>query len=169
MDVRNLLLAIFIGLTLLFASISVIEYSPLSYRSTPTSTSTLVSTMTLISTTTQTVSGSGETITTTKVFMVTFQQVGIRPCPLLLEPWSVTLGNQWEVQPPNGSQGGMADKNLSMIIFSVPSGVYRFQANPSPDYFDPTNGTVTVSRTDVTVQIAYTGHGCTASTTVSAT
>jgi len=102
-------------------------------------------------------------------YNVTFQQVGAGACPFLGEPWAVTIGNTTEVRPvgttlplnDGGPVQGTNDTNISTISFSLPPGTYQYQVHPSFEFFTPSSGTLNVTATSsITVNIAYTGHGC---------
>jgi hypothetical protein len=107
---------------------------------------------------------------------VAFQQLGACNPEFWGVPWSVTVDGVTQVQPegssvpgPNSGLGGTTNQNLTIIVFSLPDGAYNFSVRPSNGYFTPTSGTVDVNGTDVLVQIAYTGTGCTETRTVSGT
>jgi hypothetical protein len=111
--------------------------------------------------------------TSSTLHCMVFQQTGACSNPEFWGiPWSVTIGGTTEVQPPgtqlppdNGSLlglGGTLDENLTVIVFSLPDGIFHFRVSPAADYFTPESGTVDVNGTDVLVQIAYTGTSCTA-------
>jgi hypothetical protein len=99
---------------------------------------------------------------------VVFQQLGACSAEFWGIPWSVTIGVDTEVQPPgttlplnNYGLIGTLNKNFTVIIFSLPNGVYPFSVSPSVGFFTPTAGSVTVNGTDALVEIAYTGTSCT--------
>jgi hypothetical protein len=125
-------------------------------------------TETSISTTTATPSAASCDSSPTS-HCVVFQQTGACSNPEFYgEPWSVTIGGTTEVQPPgatppgaNSGLEGTLNKNLTVIVFSLPDGIYSFSVRPSNFYFTPYSGTVDVNGTDVLVQIAYTGTSCT--------
>jgi hypothetical protein len=149
-----------------------------------TSTNSKTKTLTLTFTTTSATSLT-TTLTTTvtascdsspSVHCVVFQQLGACNPEFWGVPWSVTIGGTTEVQPPSaqppGADSGLAgtmDGNLTVIVFSLPDGVYNFTVRPSNEYFTPSSGVVSVNGADVLVQIAYTGTSCTAIATSSTT
>jgi hypothetical protein len=99
---------------------------------------------------------------------VVFQQLGACSPEFWGVPWSVTIGNSTEVQPPgtplpisNYGLEGTSNENFSVIVFSLSDGRYNFSVSPSQSFFTPTAGSVVVNGTDVLVQIAYTGTSCT--------
>ncbi|MDA4117981.1 MAG: hypothetical protein OK455_06520, partial [Thaumarchaeota archaeon] len=109
-------------------------------------------------------------------YNVTFQQVGAGACPFLGEPWAVTIGNTTMVQPAGtalpindgGPLSATNNTNISNIYFSLPPGSYQYQVHPSSVFFTPSSGTLSVNATsNIVVKIAYTGHGCIATTTTS--
>ena len=107
------------------------------------------------------------TLPTSGTCMVTFQQVGACSPTFWGAPWSVTIGNVTRVQPSdaklpldNYSLSGTSNSSLSEITFFLPSGTYDYRVSPSAEFFTPTSGTVTVSGSNVTVEIAYTGTSC---------
>jgi hypothetical protein len=135
-------------------------------------TVTRTSTSTLLQTTTRTVTtvGAGSP----NHHYVVFQQIGACSPDFWGIPWSVTVGNVTEVQPsgtplPLNSYGlsGTLDKNLTIIIFSLPDGTYHFSVSPSAGFFTPQSGTAVVNGTDVLVDVTYTGTSCTTTTTSS--
>ena len=84
--------------------------------------------------------------TTTQTFTVTISGYYVTfiqhptTCPdqpselVYVFPWSVTLGNQTKVQPPNASitsDGGAGPWNsiYSQIVFLVPNGIYSYTLN----------------------------------------
>ena len=109
------------------------------------------------------------------LYCVVFQQTGACSNPEFWGiPWSVTIGNTTEVQPPgtklplnNYGLGGTLNTNFTVIVFSLPDGHYDYNVSPSAGFFTPTTGSVSVDGTDVLVQIAYTGTSCTAVVTTS--
>ncbi len=138
------------------------------------STSTVVSTSvkTLVQTVT---SNTTESCTDdSSLHCVVFQQLGACSPEFWGIPWSVTIGNMTEVQPPgtplplnNYGLDGTLNSNLTVIVFSLPNGHYNFSVSPSAAFFTPTTGSVSVSGSDVLVQIAYTGTSCIATLTSS--
>ena len=181
MNTKNVLLGVCVILTLIFASLAVAEYGQVSTSiatttmpTTTTQTATLPVTTTTTSTTTltatQTVTTTTPTAATTQqVYDVVFQQLGACSNPEFWGvPWSVTIGNTTEVQPPgtplpisNSTLYGTTNKNLTVITFSLPDGSYHFRVSPSYEFFTPDSGTIDVNGTDVLVQIAYSGTSCT--------
>lgn len=135
-----------------------------------TKTSTSITTITSTTTVTGTVPESCNTSTT--LHCVVFQQLGACTPEFWGIPWSVTIGNTTEVQPPgttlpisNYSLEGTSNENFSVIVFSLPDGHYSFTVSPSAGFFMPTTGSLTIDGTDVLVQIAYTGTSCTVTQT----
>ena len=109
-------------------------------------------------------------------YAVTFQQMGACSPVFWGVPWSVTIGNVTEVQPPdtklpldNYSLSGTSNSSLSEITFSLANGTYGYRVSPSAEFFTPTSGTVNVSGSDVTLEIAYTGTSCITTTQTSST
>jgi len=107
-------------------------------------------------------------------YAVTFQQVGACSPPFWGVPWSVTIGNVTEVQPPytklpldNYSLSGTSNSSLSEISFSLANGTYNYRISPSAEFFTPTSGTVNVLGSSVTVDIAFTGTSCITTTQTS--
>ncbi|MDA4112645.1 MAG: hypothetical protein OK474_01190 [Thaumarchaeota archaeon] len=129
-----------------------------------TKTVTQTNTSTLLQTTrTVTTGGEGPS---DHHYMV-FQQIGACSPEFWGVPWSVTVGNVTEVQPSgtplplnNYGLSGTVDKNLTIIVFSLPDGTYHFSVSPSAGFFTPQSGTAVVNRTDVLVDVAYTGTSC---------
>jgi hypothetical protein len=100
-------------------------------------------------------------------YEVTFQQIGACSPTFWGVPWSVTIGNVTKVQPPgttlpldNYSLSATTNSSLSEITFSLADGTYDYRVSPSAEFFTPTFGTVKVSSSNVTVDIAYTGTSC---------
>ena len=131
---------------------------------------TQTSTSTLLQTTTGTVTTGGDD--SSDHHYVVFQQIGACSPEFWGIPWSVTIGNVTEVQPSgtplplnNYGLSGTLDKNLTIIVFSLPDGTYHFSVSPSAGFFTPQSGTAVVNGTDVLVDVAYTGTSCLATTT----
>jgi hypothetical protein len=145
-------------------SVSIIASSAFGTKTvTQTNTATVVSTTSVISTSTL-------TQTTTQVYQVTFQQMGACSPEFWGVPWSVMIGNQTEVQPPNATLPlndnglyGTTNKSLVTIVFSLPKGMYDINVHPSNHFFEPNGGVVDVTG-NVSVQIRYVGTSCTIST-----
>lgn len=102
---------------------------------------------------------------------VTFQQMGACSPTFWGVPWSVTIGNVTEVQPPdaklpldNYSLSGTSNSSLSEITFVLANGTYDYRVNPSAEFFTPTSGTINVSGSNITVDITYTGTSCISTT-----
>ena len=98
---------------------------------------------------------------------VTFQQIGACSPTFWGVPWSVTIGNVTHVQPANTklpldnfSLSGTTNSSLSEITFFLANGTYDYRVSPSAEFFTPTFGTINVSGSNVTVDIAYTGTSC---------
>jgi hypothetical protein len=114
--------------------------------------------------------------TSTEGYDVTFQQIGACSPVFWGVPWSVTIGDVTEAQPPNtklpldnNSLSGTSNSSLSTITFSLANGTYDYRVSPSAEFFTPTSGTVNVSGANVTVEIAYTGTSCITTTQTSST
>jgi len=104
---------------------------------------------------------------TSGTYMVTFQQVGACSPTFWGVPWSVTIGNVTKVQPPdtklpvnNYSLSGTSNSSLSEISFALANGTYNYTVSPTAEFFTPTFGTVSVSGSNTTVDIVYTGTSC---------
>lgn len=116
------------------------------------------------------------TTTRSNLYEVDFiQQAATCPpsIPMYVAPWTVTLGNQSKTQPSNGSApdgagAGSSYGVYSKIAFLVPNGVYDYNATPDDDGYTPfevstpanpngayssVTGTVTISGSNVTVEI----------------
>lgn len=107
-------------------------------------------------------------------YAVTFEQIGACSPEFWGVPWSVTIGNTTEVQPPgtslpldNFSLSGTTNSSLSEITFSLADGTYSYRVSPSALFFTPDSGTFAVSGSNVTVRIAYTGTSCIRTSTTS--
>jgi hypothetical protein len=107
-----------------------------------------------------------------KLYNVIFQQGGACSPPVYTIPWSVTLGNKTEAEPPNtplpianGSySAGPEPPSLYTIVFaSVPNGTYLYKIAPSGPFYI-TSGTVTVNGTDVSVPVEGPVVSCTTTT-----
>ena len=106
------------------------------------------------------------------MYKVTFQETG--SCGIIpiayQAPWSVTLGNWTEVEPPNGPTYNLSANwspvyvNYSAIVFSVPSGTYLYAVRPS-DVLSPASGSLSVSRADLIVRISGPSFLCVGTTT----
>lgn len=120
---------------------------------------------------------SGMTSTLTRTYTVTIggyyvtfiQQPAVCPPSLAVyvAPWSVTLGNQTKVQPPNApttsqESAGPSNKIYSKIVFLVPNGIYNYTLNKNRSSYYPfvsasgavlMAGTVSVDGSNVTVQV----------------
>jgi len=106
-----------------------------------------------------------------QLYEVTFVQVSA--CREYIHPWGVQLGNLSIVQPPtvslnqipsNGAYTASGNFNLTVIVFSVPSGTYPFTVYPTgilaPELnntaignFHDWSGTITVTNSSVTVDM----------------
>jgi len=109
-------------------------------------------------------------------YAVTFQQKGACSPVFWSVPWSVTIGNVTRAQPPdaklpldNYSLSGTSNSSLSEITFSLANGTYDYRVSPSAGFFTPTSGTVSVSGSNFTVEIAYTGTSCITTTQTTST
>jgi len=119
---------------------------------------------------------TGGISSTNGLFLVTFQQVGACSPEFWGIPWSVTIGNVTKVQPPdtklpleNYSLSGTTNSSVSEITFSLANGSYDYRVSPAAEFFTPTFGTVNVSGSNVTVEIAYTGTSCITTTQTTST
>lgn len=113
-----------------------------------------------------------KTTSTKGTYDVTFQQIGACSPTFWGVPWSVTIGNNTKVQPPdtklpidNFTLYGTMNTNLTEIVFSLPDGMFHYRVSPSAGFFTPTAGTVNVTGSSVTMPIAYTGTSCTTTAT----
>jgi len=163
---------------LIVGSITYITISPTGKTVTLTTTVITAVTTTVPTTLTKTLSTTiPSTLTascdsSSTLHCVVFQQLGAcSPDEFWGIPWSVTIGNSTEVQPPgttlpldNYGLGGTLNENFTVIVFSLPSGLYNFSVSPSAGFFTPTTGSVRVNGTDVLVEIAYTGTSCVTTT-----
>lgn len=138
---------------------------------TQTSTITLTTSITKTTTITKTLTTNSSN---SQQYYVVFQQIGACTPEFWGIPWSVTIGNLTLVQPPNtpipinnGTLYGTTNLNYTTITFLLSNGVYSFRVSPTLFFFTPTTGTVTVSGSNVTVPIRYTGTSCTTSTKTS--
>ncbi len=157
--------AIIVAAILISASIF---FATSTFTTTVTRTST--ETTTLIQSTSATAPSTNLPNTTSPTkgtYDVTFQQIGACSPTFWGVPWSVTIGNVTKVQPPdtklpldNFSLAGTTNASLTEITFSVTNGTYHYRVSPSAGFFTPTSGTVNVTGSNVTVQIAYTGTSC---------
>ena len=109
-----------------------------------------------------------------QLYQVTFQQVGACSPEFWGIPWSVTIDGVTEVQPPgtqlpisNSTLYGTTNETYTSIVFSLPNGTYNYRVSPSNFFFTPDSGSISVSGSDLTVKIAYTGTSCTATATTS--
>ena len=103
---------------------------------------------------------------------MTFQETG--SCGIIpvayQAPWSVTLGNWTEVEPPTGPAYNLSANwsptfvNYSAIVFSVPNGTYLYTARPS-DVLSPASGSLRVSGADSIVMISGPSFLCVGTTT----
>jgi hypothetical protein len=96
-----------------------------------------------------------------RVYQVTFEQQGAcAPPPLYTAPWSVILAAETEAEPSNATlsipsspiTAGPTLVNSSIIVFSVPDGVYQYTISPEFG-FSPSSGTVRVQGDDVTIML----------------
>jgi len=100
---------------------------------------------------------------------VAFQQIAACSSSFWGIPWAVTIGNVTKAQPPGTTLPisylqGTTDRSLAEIDFSLENGDYQYMINPSGFYFTPSSGSFTVSGSNLTIPIAYTGTSCTTST-----
>lgn len=163
MNIRNFLLAVFVALAVVFASVAAGLYlgvGPLGTTSTYYTTSTVIA-----GTTSLTALSSG------RLYDVTFNEG--RGCGGYIDEWGVQLGNLTITQPPNIQLSQISENgfnasgkfDLTTITFSVPSGTYPFTLYPTRFSSVPINntavgdihgpsgssGTVTVADTNVTI------------------
>lgn len=131
---------------------------------------TLISTETSFQTVTMT-AGVTSTLTSTcdvlsTLHCVVFQQLGACSPDDWVIPWSVPVGNSTEVQPAdtpipleNATSYGNSNRNLTVIVFSLPDGRYHFSVSPPNFFFDgpaiftPDSGMVNVNGTSVLIGI----------------
>jgi hypothetical protein len=163
LNTGNILLAVFVALTVVFASVAAGLYFG---GGTARTTSTYYTTRTVIAgTTSLTGFPSG------KLYDVTFNEG--RGCGGYIDEWGVQLGNLTITQPPNIQLSQISENGynasgkfgLTTITFSVPSGTYPFTLYPMHFSSAPYNstavgnihgpsgssGTVTVADTNVTI------------------
>ena len=166
MNARTVLLAVFVVLTTLFASLAAALY--LGGGATRTTSVYYTSSTVIAGTTSLTGFPSGE------LYDVTFKE-GLG-CGGYIEQWGVQLGNLTITQPPNIQLSQISESgfnasgkfDLTTITFSVPSGTYPFTLYPTHFSSAPYNntavgdihgpsgssGTVTVTDSNVTVETA---------------
>jgi YVTN family beta-propeller protein len=107
----------------------------------------------------------------TGTYEVAFQQIGASCSPSFWgAPWAVTIDNVTRIQPasaklPISYLYSTTDRNLAEIDFFLPDGSYQYAVSPSQYYFTPSSGSFTVSGSNITIPISYTGTTCTATTT----
>ena len=134
----------------------------------------------LVAMSTQNPSSSGDGASTQgsnssgRLYQVSFEQVGACSPEFWGIPWSVTIDGVTEVQPPgtqvpisNSTLYGTTNETYTSIVFSLPDGTYNYRVSPSNFFFTPDSGSISVSGSDLTVKIAYTGTSCTATATSS--
>jgi hypothetical protein len=103
----------------------------------------------------------------TRLYDVTFQQLGDCSPPVYVVPWSVTLGSVTIAQPSNAtlpitsepSNSSQTNQTLSTIVFSVPDGSYQYTVSPKGT-FSSDYGSVTVNGTGVLVTVNAPAIGC---------
>jgi hypothetical protein len=170
LDTRTALLAVFVALTVVFASVAAGLYlgvvGPLGTTSTYYTTSTIIA-----GTASLTAFPSG------KLYDVTFNE-GLG-CGGYIDEWGVQLGNLTITQPPNIQLSQIPENgynasgafHLTTITFSVPSGTYPFTLYPTAFSRPPDNntavgnlrgsgGTVTVAETNLTIDTLSGGVIC---------
>jgi hypothetical protein len=160
LNARTVLLAVFVALTVVFASVAAGLYLG---GGTARTTSTYYTTSTVIAgTTTLTDFPSGQ------LYDVTFKEGD--GCGGYVYPWGVQLGNLSISQPSNVQLSQISESGfnssgkfaLTAISFSMPSGTYPFTIYPTAWIKPPLNnthvgdlrgsgGTVTVTDTNVTI------------------
>jgi hypothetical protein len=166
LQVRNVLL---VSVALVFIAFGLGASIGYTISPTTTRTTTITQTQTLLTTVTNASTISCDT--SPALHCVVFQQTGACNPEFWGVPWSVTIGATTEVQPPdtplplnNGSLSGTLNQNLTVIVFSLSDGAYRFVVSPSNFYFTPDSGTIDVNGSNVLVEIAFTGTSCTSTT-----
>ena len=107
-----------------------------------------------------TTSTSPSTTASAGLHQVAFHQTG--NCNgLYTAPWSVTMGNMTETEPPGGTvptygfSGGLDYAIYSTIFFHVPDGTYNYSVSPAYAFNQagPATGIVTVRGADVVVPV----------------
>jgi hypothetical protein len=163
LNTRNVLLAVFVALTVVFASVAAALYLG---GGTARTISTYYTTRTVIAGTASLTAFPPGTL-----YDVTFKE-GLG-CGGYIEQWGVQLGNLTITQPPNIQLSQISENgynasgkfDLTTITFSVPSGTYPFTLYPTRFSSAPYNNTavgdihgpsgssgiVTVTDTNVTV------------------
>ncbi|MDG6908349.1 MAG: hypothetical protein JRN20_21470 [Nitrososphaerota archaeon] len=119
--------------------------------------------------TVHTLNTDNATLATSGRYLVTFEQIGACKPEFWGIPWSVTIGNTTEVEPPGtplplnngGPLQGTFGESFSNITFSLADGTYSYIVSPSAGFFTPVSGNVTVAGSNVTVPIKYSGTSCT--------
>lgn len=169
MNSQNLVIALVVGLLIGAVATYTIAIPGLSQTTTATSITTTTTTTTETSVSTTTVTAVPQ------LDNVTFYQIGACSPPVYTVPWSVTLGNKTESEPPNatlpitGGPGGSFTaapwpSSLATIVFSsVPNGVYHYTLAPIGPFYR-NSGTVTVNGTDVSVPVEGPAVSCVTST-----
>jgi len=167
---KNKLFGVFVVSTIVLLALSLTEYIQVAQirSSGNTVTVTIEGTNTLTNYPPVTSSSPSTTPPNSKLHYVIFTQKGACPPEIFWGvPWSVTIGNDTEVQPiyapaPHSAAAlyGTSDSSLASISFALPNGTYQYQVRPSNGYFTPSSGSVTVNGADVTIPIAYTGTSC---------
>ena len=129
------------------------------------------------------------TATGSNLYEVEFvQQAATCPpsIPMYVAPWTVTLGNQSKTEPSNetGTSAGWSSSYgvYSKIAFLVPNGVYDYNATPDDNGYTPFQvsppakgaygsviGSITVSGSNVSVEVGPAEVYCTAATTTQTT
>lgn len=161
MRTRTVFLGLFMAMTIVFASIAVVEYSVANWPARVTSTYA-ISTTVIEGTTTLTA------FPTSELYDVTFNES--RGCGGYIDEWGVQLANLTITEPPNLSLGSIQSNgfyasgrfNLTTIVFALPDGTYAFTIYPT-EYLHPaannsvvgdirgSGGIITVNGSDVTV------------------
>ena len=106
---------------------------------------------------------------TTQPYRVTFQQEGACSPAVYVAPWSVTLGNTTESEPPNmavsngGYSAGPEPPSVYTIVFSVPNGTYQYSVHPQGAFYTY-SGTVTMNGSDVSIMVNGPVISCTTTT-----
>ena len=161
------------GLTILvivlLGVIAVLSIDSAGHGSTQIQPTTITKTETVSSTVSTTVTKNpiASTMTTnsaSQLYEIIFNETGYcYPPATYPAPWAVTLNNSTIVQPANATlplqQGTIgynpANKNYSMIIFSVPDGTYSYEVQPSSIFRQ--SSTVVVNGSNVLVQVQVNG------------
>ncbi len=151
MNVRKVLLGLFVALTIFFASTTL-------YESTLRTTAPSITTTTVTSTSTVVAINRTSVRTTIALHKVVFNESTL--CDnQYADRWAVTLGGVTIVQPSNATfpfsgatSFGPVGEAISKITFTVPGGTYDWNVSARTG-LGPESGTVSVNDTDVVVQM----------------